>query len=295
MEVWSVKRHPLLSFFAIAFALSWGLGAIFFIFSAQFIQIFGEPDLSKPFYNIYNHLATAGIPVAAFVVVWRLHGTAGVRSCLCRFLHWRVGIRWYLLAVALLPVLYACSRMIYVALGEDAGAYYFSPWYLAIPSALFQLINDAGPMEEFGWRGFALPLLQGKFTAFWASIILGLIWAVWHIPAFYIPGTAQSAWDLPTFFLNMVSLSIIMTALYNATGGSILLAFLFHWQINNPFHLSAFPNDRLIFTLLFAAAAVVMTVILGPKRLGAVKHTEVVPQSTNRAAGTFSFHKPPPF
>jgi membrane protease YdiL (CAAX protease family) len=281
--VWNMKRHPLLSFFGLAFGISWGLGAIFFMFSAQFIQLFGEPDLGKPFYNMYNHLATAGVPIAALVVIARMHGAAGVRSYLRRFLHWRVGVRWYLLAVVLLPVLYACSRIIYISFGGEAGNYFFSPWYLVIPSALFQLINDAGPMEEFGWRGFALPLLQGKFNAFWATIILGLIWAVWHIPAFFIPGTAQSAWDLPTFFLNMVSLSIIMTVLYNATSGSILLAFLFHWQINNPFHLSAFPDDKLIFTLLFAVVAVVLTVILGPKRLGRAKHIRVVPAIASRA------------
>ena len=89
--------------------------------------------------------------------------------------------------------------------------------------------------------------------------------------------------DLPTFFLNMLSLSIIMTALYNGTGGSILLTYLFHWQINNPFRLSAFPDDRLIFTILFTIAAVVLTVILGPKRLGKTKHIEVVPGTVKRA------------
>lgn len=271
-----MKRHPLLSFFLIAFAISWGLGAVFFIFSAQFIRLFGEPDLRKPFYNIFNHLATAGVPIAAFLVVARMHGAAGIRAFLRRFLHWRVGARWYALAVLLLPVLYALSRMIYVTRGGEAEAYFFNPWYVVIPAALFQLVNDAGPMEEFGWRGFALPLLQQKFSALSASVILGVIWAVWHIPAFYIPGTAQSVWDLPTFFLNMVSLSIIMTVLYNGTGGSILLVYLFHWQINNPFHLSAFPNDRLIFTVLFAIVAVLLIILLGPRSLGSTKITEPV-------------------
>ena len=146
--------------------------------------------------------------------------------------------------------------------------------------ALFALIADPGPMEELGWRGFALPLLQQRFSALGASVLLGIIWGLWHLPAFYISATPQSAFSLPIFLLGTVAYAIIMTALYNGSGGSIPLAFLFHWQINNAFDLGVFPEGMLISTLLFTAAAIVFIIALGPRNLGRAKLTEPLPVTT---------------
>ena len=87
-----------------------------------------------------------------------------------------------------------------------------------------------GPMEEFGWRGVALPLLQRRFAPFWAGLILGLIWSIWHLPAFFLSGTPQSAWGVMPFFVGSVCLSVILTPLFNASGGSILLAGIYHFR-----------------------------------------------------------------
>ncbi len=112
-----------------------------------------------------------------------------------------------------------------------------------------------GPMgEEFGWRGLALPLLQRRFSPFWASLILGVVWAVWHAPAFLMSGTPQSAWSFGPFFVGLVAITVILTPLFNASRGSLLIAILYHLNMMNPIFPDAQPWDN----LLFAIAAVVI-------------------------------------
>jgi membrane protease YdiL (CAAX protease family) len=108
--------------------------------------------------------------------------------------------------------------------------------------------------EEFGWRGLALPLLQRRFSPFWASLILGANWAIWHAPAFVMSGTPQSAWSFGPFFLGLIAVAVIMTPLFNASRGSLLIAILYHIQIMNPIFPDAQPWD----SYLFALAAVIV-------------------------------------
>ena len=138
--------------------------------------------------------------------------------------------------------------------GTIADPFPYSPWHTVIPALLFMLV--LGPVEEFGWRGLALPLLQRRFTQFWASVILGIIWGIWHLPAFLIGGTPQSEWVFLPFFIAAIALSIIMTAIFNASKGSILTAALFHFQLNNPVFPDAQPWD----TILFSIVAVVIVI-----------------------------------
>jgi membrane protease YdiL (CAAX protease family) len=111
-----------------------------------------------------------------------------------------------------------------------------------------------GPVEEFGWRGLALPLLQRKLAPMWAGLILGIIWGFWHLPAFLLSGTQQSEWAFTPFFVGCIALSVIVTALFNASRGSILISALFHFMLMNPILPDAEPYD----TCLFAVAAVLV-------------------------------------
>ena len=88
-----------------------------------------------------------------------------------------------------------------------------------------------GPMVEFGWRGLALPLLQRWLAPIWAALVLGLIWGAWHLPAFFLSGTPQSAWSFTPFLLGSVAISVTIAALFNHSGGSILLALQCHFQL----------------------------------------------------------------
>ena len=114
-----------------------------------------------------------------------------------------------------------------------------------------------GPVEELGWRGVALPLLQQRYTPIWAGLILGVIWSIWHLPAFYLGGTPQSEWAFIPFLIAATAVCVIMTPLFNSSGGSLILPMLMHWQLNNPIFPDAQPHD----TILFVAAAVVIVIL----------------------------------
>ena len=112
-----------------------------------------------------------------------------------------------------------------------------------------------GPVEELGWRGFALPLLQRRYPPLGAALVLGVIWGLWHLPAFFLSGTPQSAWGFTPFLVGAVALSVIVTPLFNVSRGSILLAAFYHYQMINPLWPDAQPYDTVI---LVPVAAVVV-------------------------------------
>jgi membrane protease YdiL (CAAX protease family) len=101
-----------------------------------------------------------------------------------------------------------------------------------------------GPVgEEFGWRGLALPLLQRRFSPFWAGLILSVIWGVWHLPAFLLSGTPFGGWSFGPWFVGVVAIGIIITPLFNDSRGSILIAIIYHVLIQNPALPDAQPWD----------------------------------------------------
>ena len=104
--------------------------------------------------------------------------------------------------------------------GTLSTAFPFPSWREALPALALALF--LGPIEEFGWRGFALPLLQRRFVPFWAGLILGVIWALWHLPSFLISGMPQAAWSAGPYFLGIVVLSVILTPMFNASRGSLM-------------------------------------------------------------------------
>jgi membrane protease YdiL (CAAX protease family) len=149
-----------------------------------------------------------------------------------------------------IPFLFFCGSALKGNL--FAEPFPFPSFQALVVALLFMAIK--GPVEEFGWRGFALPLLQRKFAPLWAGLILGVIWGLWHFPAFLLSGTPQSAWSFTPFFVGSVAVSVIVTQLFNASRGSILLPALFHFQLVNPIWPDAQPYD----TLFFVAAAVLV-------------------------------------
>jgi uncharacterized protein len=139
--------------------------------------------------------------------------------------------------------------------GNLGDPFPFSPWYTVLPALLTALL--IGPIEEFGSRGLALPLLQRRFAPLWASLILGAIWGVWRAPSFLLSGTPQSAWSFGPFFLGVVAIAVILTPMFNASRGSLLLAALYHFQMNGP----AWPDAQPYNMPLFALVAVIVVAV----------------------------------
>jgi membrane protease YdiL (CAAX protease family) len=268
------EQYALLEFFFLTFAITWGLILLFFRFRFHYLLRFGPLIFDQPFYRLYWHLCVYAPAISALVVITRRHGFAGLRAYIRRMLRWRIGIKWYLIVLVGFPAFYAIDRAIFVAVGGTAPAYPFDPWYLVILPALLSVLGNPAPVEEFGWRGFALPLLQRRFSALGASVILGTIWGFWHLPAFFLLGPPYTLAVFPVYLIQAICLAVIMTALYNATGGNVLIAFLFHWQIHDPFHIDAFPHDLYVFTPMLLIAALASIFLFGLAKPAHEKCTE---------------------
>lgn len=232
-------------FLAITFGLTWGLAALLMLFYDQIVAIFGEVGSSNPLFI----LAVYSPAFAGVILVWRHYGLPGLGSLFRRLTLWRASTLWWLFLIIGIPAIVYTGAAIK---GTIYDPFPFSPWYQALPALALALF--LGPVEEFGWRGLALPLLQRKFNPFWSGLILGIIWATWHIPSFLIGGTPQSAWSSGPYFLGVVAISVILTPLFNTSRGSLLIAALYHFQMMNPLWPDAQPWDN----YLFIAAAVIV-------------------------------------
>jgi uncharacterized protein len=223
-----LARHPLISFFVIAFALAW-LIEVPLALSANGIL----PKLPLLAFAIAIPAATFAPTASAFIVTGLTEGKAGVVRLLRRYVRWRVGIQWYLFILIGIPII--------VLLGAIAvpGAVAFfhpviAPLLAAYPLAFVATFFLGGPLgEEPGWRGFALPRLQKTTGPLRGSVILGVLWALWHFPLFW-----SGVWTPPTipnmvmFIVMITALTIIMTWVFNHAKGSLLITMLMHASFN---------------------------------------------------------------
>jgi membrane protease YdiL (CAAX protease family) len=220
------------SFFVLSFTISWGI----WIPTLWLLQ---KGEESHPLIFVGGF----GLFLSAIIVTWRVEGVSGLRKWLARTFRLRVNIVWYLLAMFLLPIGIALVQFsLYLLLGGQADFSSAPPWWsylLSVPiAALF-----AGGNEEPGWRGFALPKMLTSTSPLVASLVIGGMWAAWHIPLFFSAwlGSTPFAW----FLLNTVFLSVIMTWLYLKSSGSVLPVMLFHQATNTVWNHFPMETDIL--------------------------------------------------
>ena len=241
----SMTVKTLVPFLALTFGLTWGIAALLILFTDQIVAIFGEISMTNPLFILAVY--SPGI-ASVLLVLWH-YGLKGLVSFFRRLTLWRMSLVWWLFLILGIPAIFYAGAAVK---GTISDPFPFSPWTQVLPALALALF--LGPIEEFGWRGLALPLFQRRFNPFWASLILGVIVAVWHIPAFLLSGTPQSAWSFPAFFFGAVAITVILTPMFNDARGSLLIAYLYHFQLNNPIWPDAQPWD----SLLFAIAAVII-------------------------------------
>ncbi|WP_306362205.1 CPBP family intramembrane glutamic endopeptidase [Nocardia sp. CC227C] len=234
-------------FFALTFVIGWGLLAVLLVFTEQVEAVFGAVS----YYNPVFILAVYSPAIAGLALVWRCHGVRGVLSFLRRFGLWRMPAIWWVLLVLGVPV----GKYVSAALNGTVTEFPISPWYGVFAALIPALL--IGPVEEIGWHGVARPLLQRRYTPLTSALIVGVFWGLWHLPAFALAGTEQHAWSFGPFFLGALALSVLMTPLGNASGGSILLPALFHFQANGP----AWPEGQPWENYVFAIAAVLVVLL----------------------------------
>lgn len=211
-----MKRHPLVLFFVLAFALPWIVWGTNVAEAAGWIG-----------WHIPSALAFwIGLPVATFGTAALAGGWPAVRDVLLRMIRWRVAPRWYAFAVLTVPVIAAAAVLIGAVVGAPANAEAASA--LGIAGALAFNAWMWLLTEEPAWRGFALPRLEQRMRPLSAALLLGVLWAVWHLPLWFVPGSFQSSLPFAGFLLSTVATSVLITWVFDRARGSVLIAALFH-------------------------------------------------------------------
>jgi hypothetical protein len=165
--------------------------------------------------------------LVALVLTGLLEGRAGLRSIGKRLVQFRIELRWYLAAIGVVAFGALSQILLNTLLGNPFDGKLF---LTQLPSLLPLLI--LGPLsEEIGWRGYAQDRLQTKFSPLASGVLTGVLWGMWHLPLFFIPGTSQNVLEFPFggFLLSVTSMSVIFAWLHNHTHGSIWMAVFFHW------------------------------------------------------------------
>lgn len=249
-----MKQRALLGFFALTFALTWGIAALLLLFPNQMAAWFGSMSVQNPLFRVAVFAPT----IAAICITLYTEGLTGLRALLSRLVRWRFGGQWYLLVMLGVPALGLGAAI----LGGQAPAFDLRHWYRFIPVLLSQIYQDPGPLgEELGWRGYALPHLLRRWRPLTASLVLGVIWFIWHLPAFLIGGTPQTSLSLPAFFLSALALSILATWLYQQTEGSVLPSVLLHLMAN--FSLNILHAPLVLFGVLLGLTALFCVAMTG--------------------------------
>ena len=271
-----IKRHSLVIGLILMFLYTWTID----------LSNAGVLPFKVPF-PIYITLGW-GFIFASLLMTWLTLGKDEMVKLFKRFFIWRVGWKWFLAAVLLEPVFIIAGVylnavftqvspdfsvvMAYKIFGESANLpLFFLPFFLV------EIITNG---EEMGWRGYVLPRLQAKYSALTSTLILGVIWGLWHLPKFIAHFDAVAfAW----FMLHIMAFSVILTWLYNNTNGSLLIVAVCHAVSNTtgvfmPMASTVSSENMgsyIIYVLFEVMTAIVVIVVAGPARLSRTEAMQV--------------------
>lgn len=273
----SLRRRlivDLLIFNGCAFGLTW-IVVGFYIWNAEAAtRLFGPMRLGAPAF----YLAVYAPSLSAVLVTFARYGRAGLADLFRSLFRIKAGWMWIAISLLAFPGLWLVVDLIEAARGGGLAGFDFRPWLVALPLVLLggHLLTDPGALgEELGWRGFMLPRLLEMTDARKAGLILGLIWAVWHLPAFYVGSLSQSGFDFIPFVLRVVAFSVFMTWIFVNTRGSVLWAGVApHMMFNATPHAGIHPVGWIAI-----AAGIVILVLAGKHMRGWGRPAGELPQS----------------
>ena len=240
-----IARHELVAFYLVACALTWTL--------ASLVQVS----------FLFVLLALFGPAVAALVVSLISGGFTAVRELLWRVMIWRVHVKWYAAVIAI-PLLHVLAAL---ALERASGRP--PPFDLGDFSTTSLILGVLVVGEELGWRGYLLPRLLDRYNALTASLIVGVMWGVWHLAVFVTPAFPHSERSFALFLISTTVYSVWFTWLFLRTRGSALLATLFHASLNlfSPGGLEP-RRQEIVEVIVYGVSAIILVAMLG-RHLGA--------------------------
>lgn len=237
----SFKVNAITIYFVIAFLFTWAFHIAIPVLGFDFSASLSNPGLLLYFIGLLGPL------ISSIYVTRRKEGWKAVKKLLKKGLKWKFSWKWYVFAMFSVPTL----MLLNLAIDRVEAPFETSNFSFVLLPLIAQIWVVLG--EEYGWRGFALPRLQNQYGSIGASILLGFLWAFWHFPMFFIPGSAQYTdaivEDFSNYVLLLIFWSIIMTMLYYRTKRSLLVCFIFHAFVNFGAWIIAVPegNDYLLY------------------------------------------------
>jgi len=268
-----VQKYPLTAFFLLVFGLTW---------SFMIVDALGSHDILSfrlpiPLLILMGYMPT----LAAVIVTGLTKGKAGIRALFGKLLIVHVGIKWYVFAIFGYGVMSAAAIMLANLFGGSSPSPLFSeemshssgPIAMIINAVMLYVVLGLINGEELAWRGFALPRLQAKYNALTSSIILGVMWGLFHLPLFFTgTGSSQAGASFLPFLISIVILSILFTWMYNNTQGSVLMAYLLHAATNTwtrvftiDHSINPYVSEAL--TLITALIVVIVLITTGAENL----------------------------
>jgi uncharacterized protein len=262
------REGSLAVFFLLTFVVTW----VCFIGA---VRIFGKVPAGTPpgiALQALLLLGTFAPGLVAVALTARNEGREGLHGLLGRLFAWQTKARWYVFAVTFMAAIKLTAAVLYRIATGGWAPFGHESWVLMLAATAFSTLIGGQSGEELGWRGFALPRLAARLGLARASLLLGVIWALWHLPLFYLPQADTYGQSFLLYLLQVTALSVAIAWLYERTGGSLLLTMLMHASINNtkdivpsggrtpmnPFVTNASPISWLTLALLWITAGTLL-------------------------------------
>ena len=274
-----IKRHPVLTYFVLTFVISWG-GILLVIGGPSSIPANSEQAETLVLFVLLALFA--GPSVAGVLLTGLVNGKAGFRELLSRLLRWRVGARWYAVALLFAPLL---VTVVLLALAPISPV--FLPRILSTSDKasllLFGIVwglIGGGLLEELGWTGFAIPQLRQRYGVLTTGFIVGVLWGAWHfLVTLWLSGDASGALSLAIFLPasifyggSLPAYRVFMVWVYDRTHGSLPVTMLMHASFSasrlilNPLALALVPALAYDFIVAAALWVVIAVIVVAQKR-----------------------------
>lgn len=253
------KPVGVVSFFVATFAMTWSCYAAGF-------WLRGSTGSDSPLLFVAHGILLLGVFAPAIVALSFTaldRGRTGLRVLLESIVPSRVGVGWFIFAAGFFLAIKLMAAAILRLLVGTWPAFGTEPWYLMAVALLFSTPVQAG--EELGWRGYALPRMAALMGLGPASVVLGVVWAAWHLPLFFVPVGDTFHQSFPVYLLQVTAMSVVMAWLYWRTGGALLLVMLLHAAANNTKDVvpSALAEPTTVWTLQASPVAWTTVALLG--------------------------------
>lgn len=254
-----IRRHEILSFIIITYLCSWTIWGILY---SSYIGIINN-SIDKKYVLLFIILGGFVPSTISMVMTGGLYKRKGLKQLLSRLIKWRFNPVYYIFVIGCIPLIYYISTLIYNTLSNSFQIEFGRQPYSLLISAILILIL-AGPLgEEIGWRGFLLPRLQKKLSPLKSSLIIGIVWACWHLPLFFISGTSQYGIPFFVFLMSVIFFSMQITWVFNRTKGSLIFPIIYHTAVNTSssalVHGAIMSNN---FLLIFGIVDVIITIAI---------------------------------